>query len=402
MTEQQGAFAIMLSRAREIIYVNSDDFHASVVRLRDATLKSRPVIIGHLSSRGSVLAASYEARADGVRAGLTIPQARRLCPGGVFVQIDWELFYRASNALFSRLGRYSPLIEPVGLDEGFIDYTGCTRLFGKAADTAWRIQKELARDVRLGVSLGLGPNKLTSQVASKVAKCGKIATVPAGEERAFLEPFPVRWLPGVRPAHAEMFSSLGIKTIGDLSDVPPVLAGRAWGSFGQTLVARAQGKDDRPLRTENGEATLEVGAVFPGDVVDFARIDAELFALSESLGRKLRRLGLGARRLRLKLSHSDGYQSLQRAACGEVSHSDRLLYKTSRSMLERAYKRRVALRAVHLAAVRPSPLLHQEDLFRPEKGKIARLYEACDAIRAKYPGGKILCFGKMFDRQPIV
>jgi DNA polymerase-4 len=389
---------MMHLRAREIIYVNSDDFHASVVRLRDATLKSRPIIVGHLSSRGSVLAASYEARADGVRAGLTIPQARRLCPGGAFVQIDWELFRRASNAFFSRLGRYSPLVEPVGLDEGFIDYTGCEGLFGKAVDTAWRIQKELARDVHLGASLGLGPNKLTSRVASKVAKCGRLTIVPLGEERAFLEPFPVRWLPGVRPAHVKMFSSLGIKTIGDLSRVPPVLAGRVWGPFGQSLVARAQGKDDRPLRTENGEEMLEVGTAFSGDVIDFHRIDAEVFALSESLGRKLRRRGLGTRRMQLRLSYRDGYESLQRAACGEVNHSDRLLYETSRAMLERAYNRRVALRAVHLAAVRPSPLLYQEDLFRRDKGKLARLYEACDAIRDKYPGETILRFGKRFTR----
>lgn len=385
------------SRAREIMYVNSDDFHASVVRLRDATLKSRPVIIGHLSSRGSVLAASYEARADGVRAGITIPQARRLCPGGAFVQIDWELFRRVSSALFARLERYSPLVEPVGLDEGFLDYTGCTGLFGNAADTAWKIQRELARDVRLDVSVGLGPNKLVSHVASKAAKRGRIIIVPAGEERAFLEPFPVAWLPGVRPVHVKMFSALGIKTIGKLSHVPSVLAGRVWGPFGQALVAKARGEDDRPLRAENREEMLEVGVVFPCDIIDFTRIDAEVFALSELLGRKLRREGLGTRRVLLRLSYSDGCESVQRAACGEVTHCDRLLYETSCAMLGRAHNRRVKLRAIHLAAVRPAPLLYQEDLFRREKGKLARLYEACDVIRDRYPGDKILRFGKLFD-----
>ena len=385
------------SRAREIIYINSDDFHASVVRLQDATLKSRPVIVGHLSSRGSVLAASYEARADGVRAGLTIPQARRLCPGGAFVQIDWELFRRVSSALFSRLGRYSPLIEPVGLDEGFIDYTGCTGLFGQVEDTAWKIQKELAHDVRLAVSVGLGPNKLISQVASKVAKCGRIIIVPAGEEQGFLEPFPVSWLPGVRTAHIEIFSSLGIKTIGTLSQVPPLLAGHVLGPFGQTLVARAGGKDERPIRTENREEVIEVGRAFRNDTIDFARIDAEVFALSESLGRRLRREGMGTRRVRLRLAYTDGYEAVQQATCGEVNHCDRLLYETSHAMLERAYNRRVKIRVLHLAAVRPAPMLYQEDLFRREKGKLARLYEACDAIRDRYPGEKTLRFGKLLN-----
>jgi len=385
------------SHPREIIYINSDDFYASVVRLRDATLKSRPVIIGHLSNRGSVLAASYEARADGVRAGITIPQARRLCPGGAFVQIDWALFRRASNALFSRVGRFSPLIEPVGLDEGFIDYTGCTGLFGNAADTAWKIQKDLASDIRLNVSLGLGPNKLISRIASKAAKCGRIITVPPGEERAFLAPFPVCWLPGVRSVHVEMLSSLGIKTIGGLSQVPPALAGRVWGHFGQALVANARGEDKRPVRTESGNEVLEVGVAFRGDVIDLCRIDTEVFALAEALGRKLRRRGLGARRLRLRLCYSDGQESVQRALCGEVNHCDRLLYETSRTMLERGYNRRVKVRSLHLSAVRLSPLLHQEDLFRPQKGRLARLYEACDMIRDRYPGGRVLRFGKLFD-----
>jgi DNA polymerase-4 len=386
-----------LLRAREIIYINSDDFYASVVRLRDATLKSRPVIVGHLSSRGSVVAASYEARAEGVRAGLTIPQARRLCPGGAFVQIDWELFRRASNALFSRLGRYSPLIEPVGLDEGFVDYTGCAGLFGKAPDTAWKIQKELAHDVCLNVSVGLAPNKLTSQVASKVAKCGQIVIVPAGEERVFLEPFPVSWLPGVRPAHIKLFSSLGIKTIGKLSQVPPVLAGHVLGPFGQKLVARAGGEDERPIRKENREEVIEVDMWFRSDVVEFARIDAGVFALSELLARRLRREGLGTQRVRLRLSYTDGYEAVQQASCGEMNHCDRLLYETSRTMLERAYNRRVKIRALHLTAVAPAPMLYQEDLFRREKGKLARLYEACDAIRDRYPGEKTLRFGKQLD-----
>ncbi|MFH1755108.1 MAG: DNA polymerase IV [Candidatus Latescibacterota bacterium] len=381
---------------REIIYINSDDFHASVVRIRDATLKSRPVVVGHLSSRGSVLAASYEARGDGVRVGITIPQARRLCPGAAFVQIDWALFRRASGALFSRLKRYSPLIEPVGLDEGFIDYTGCTGLFGKVQDTAWRVQKELALDVRLNVSVGLGPNKLTSQVASKVAKCGRIIIVPSGEERAFLDPFPISWLPGVGAAHVELLASLGIKTIGTLSQVPGVLAGHVLGSFGKTLVDRAGGMDERPVRPGRKEERIEVGVTFHSDLVDFARIDAAVFALAETLGRRLRRAGLGTRQVRLRLSYTDGCEVAHWAYCGEVTHCDRLLYDTAHALLERAYVRRVKVRALHLAAIHPAPLLHQGDLFRCGKEKLARLYDACDVIRGRYPGEKSLRFGKTF------
>ncbi len=380
--------------AREIIYVNSDDFFASVVRLQDPTLKSRPVVIGHLSSRGSVLAASYEARADGIRPGLTIPQARRLCPRAAFVQVDWALFRRASDALFSLVGRYSPLVEPLRLDEGFIDYTGCTTLFGEARDTAWKVQKELAGTVRLNASLGLGPNKLTSQVASKVAKRGGIITVAPGEERAFLEPLPVSWLPGIRPAHHKTLSSLGIKTIGSLSQVPPPLAACVLGPFGKALVERAAGVDNRAVRSGKGVGVIEEGVVFQNDLVDFTRIDAQLYALCEGLGRALRRQRLRARGTRLRLCYTDGQEVTCEARLGAEGHTDRLLYERALTLLRRAFTRRVKVRALYLAAVRPVPLAGQLDLFHSGGGRLARLDQACDAIREKYSGEKLLCFGK--------
>ncbi|NIM19835.1 MAG: hypothetical protein GTO51_06280 [Candidatus Latescibacteria bacterium] len=384
------------SNAREIIYINSDDFFASVVRLRDPALKSRPVVVGHLSSRGVVLAASYEARAEGIHPGLTIPQARRLSPSAAFVQVDWALFRRASDALFSLVRRYSPLVEPVSLDEGFMDYTGCARLFGEVKDTAWRVQKKLAAAPRLTVSLGLGPNKLVSQVASKVAKRGGIVTVSAGEEREFLAPFPLSWLPGIRPSHRETLSSLGIKTIGALSQVPPPLAECVLGSFGKTLVERAGGMDNRRVRSDGDGEIVEKGITFRNDMVELSRIDAELYMLSEALGRELRRRGQGARKLRLRLSYTDGYEATHGARLGEVCHSDRRLYEEAVILLKRAYTRRVKVRALHLAAARPVPLTEQMDLFQCENGKLARLYRACDMVREKYPGEKILCFGKTF------
>ncbi len=381
---------------RDIIYVSTDDFYASVTRLRDPTLRSRPVIIGQLSNRGFVLAASYEARADGVRAGLTMPQARRLCPRAAFVQIDWPLFKRASDALFSLLGRYSPLVEAVSLDEGFMDYTGCTGLFGEARDLAWKVQKELAGAVRLSASLGLAGNKLTSQVASKAAKRGGLVVVPAGGERAFLGAFPVSWLPGVRASHWKTLSMLGIRTIGSLSQVPPFLAECVLGSFGRTLVERAGGIDNRPVRLGKREALIEESVTFRDDLVDLARIDPQLYALSETLGRTLRRQGLGARGVRLRLSYTDGCEVTRGARLGEVTHSDRLFYKNAVFLLKRAYTRRVKVRALHLGAVRPVPLSGQMDLFPSENSTLDRLYQACDAIREKYPGKKVLCFGRTF------
>ncbi len=379
---------------REIIYVNADDFYASVARLRDSALTSRPVIIGHLSNRGSVIAASYEARDDGVRPGLAMPQARRLCPRASFIQIDWPLFRRASRALFSVVRQYSPLVEPVRLEEGFIDYTGCAGLFGVARDTARRVQRELAGSMRLKVSFGLGSNKLTSQVASRAAKRMGIVDVPAGQERAFLEPFPISWLPGVQSSQAKILVSLGIKTIGGLAQVPPALAGCVLGPFGSTLVERAGGRDNRPVRSGEREEILEEGVTFPSDLVDRSCLDAHLYRLCEALGRRLRRQGRGAKRLRLRLCYTDGDEAAGGGRLGRPSHSDRDLYDQAEVLLGRAYTRRVKVRALYLAAVRPQPVADQLDLFQFEGSQLGRLYRACDTIRRKYQGEKILRLGR--------
>ena len=128
---------------RRILHINTDDFYASVCRLRDPALRGRAVVVAGPPPRGMVVSASYEARGEGVERGMTVSSARRLCSGGAFVPPDWRLFRRASRAVFGVLGRYSPLVEQASLDEGYIDYTGCGRLFGHVLDAGTRIKSEI-------------------------------------------------------------------------------------------------------------------------------------------------------------------------------------------------------------------------------------------------------------------
>ncbi len=201
---------------REILHVNTDDFYASVLRLRDATLRGKAVVVAGASSRGVVFSASYEARRDGVSRGMTATAARRLAGRAVFVPPDWGLFRRASAAVFAVLGRYSPAVETSSLDEGYIDYTGCDRLFGPAPDAGRRIKGEIIRETGLEVSLGIASNKLVSHVASRSAKCANLVDVYRGYERSFLAPVPIERFPLVGERRAPALRELGIGSVGDV------------------------------------------------------------------------------------------------------------------------------------------------------------------------------------------
>jgi DNA polymerase-4 len=385
---------------REIIHVNTDDFYASVIRVMNPSLQRRPVVIGYLSSRGSVVAASYEARETGIRPGVPTSQARRLCPEAAFVQTDWGLFRRASGALFSVVDRYSPLVEPAGLDEGFLDYTGCAALFGAVRDVAWNLQKEVATRFSLNVSLGLAANKLVSQIASRAAKRAGLVDVPPGSERRFIAGFPVNWLPGVGETWAHTFAALGVRTIGTLAEIPDPVIERVFGPRGRILAARARGIDNRPvLPGKNGGRAaerVEASVTFEDDVICADFLDARLYALVEHVGRQLRRMRGGARSIRLRLTYTDGYCAAHTASFPRATALDRDLYQEARVLLKRAFGRRVKVRALQLAVPSVDPFVEQGDLFLPARRKLAGLCQVCDAIREKHGDGKILQFGKTF------
>ncbi len=384
---------------REIIYINTDDFYASVARIKDPSVKTRPLIVGYLSSRGVVVGASYEARKMGVRPGITIAQAKRLCPGAAFAQIDWEFVRKVSRAIFAAASRYSPVVEPVDHDEGFVDYTGCACLFGCAGDLARRFQRELADTLSLNVSLGIGPNKLVSRIASKAAKRAGLVDVRAGNEREFLTEFPVAWLPGMEGGRGKIFAAMGVKNIGTLAGIPMPLLERILGSFGRTLAERARGIDNRPVltgRNETGGRGFDAGVIFAEDVICARHLDANLYMLSEKVAAKLRRFEQGAASIRLRLTYTDGYVAVRTARMHRVSALDGNLYGQAKELLAKAFVRRVKIRALDLEVAHTEPCVEQPDLFMPGRGRMDSLYRACDQVRRKYGNGRTLSFGKTF------
>lgn len=389
-----------LESMRKIIYVNTDDFYASVLRVKDPLLRSRPVVVGHLSPRGLVVGASYEAREEGVRPGMTTAQARRLCPRAELVEVDWKLFREASRRLFDVVRRYSPVVEPAGLDEGFVDYTGCRGIFGEAAQAAARIQREVAEASSLQVSLGVAGNKLVSQVASRVAKRGGVVEVEPGGEARFLAQFPLEWLPSLPPRLREELVAMGVRRIGTLAEVPEAIAARAFGPWGRVLVEKARGVDNRPV-LPRGER-LEAEVTFPEDILSRPLLEAYLYSLAESLGERLRARGRGLRGVELAITYADGYVARSREPTGAVTDQDGDIYRAAAAAWRRIFARRVKVRSLCLAAFGVLMYSEQVEMFHPWRNKMAALYRARDQIRRKY--GRVVSTGRTLalEHTPVV
>ncbi len=371
-----------------IIHVDGDDFFASLARLKHRELVGRPVITGHLLSRGNVVAASYAARAAGVYPGQTIAQAKRLCPDGVFVQVDWELARQASRALAEILRKYSPGVEQVGLDSLFIDYTGCSGLFGMPVDFVHRLQEEIQENLKLGVSAGLAADKAVSAVACRAAKQGGFVEVRAGEERKFLRRCPVAWLPGVSPKMYRELKGLGIATIGDVAQFPCEIFRHVFGDAGVKLHRRAQGIEQARVRPGSLEPEVEVRRIFPQDLLDIRQLDAQLADMAGELGTRLRKHRRSTRYIVLELRYSDGVRIRRQQRLTPPGNADPEIYKTAKAIFYSAYTRRVRLRGLVLGSRHLTFIFPELPFDRTAELRLKwnRVLQAVDRTRSRFPG----------------
>ena len=395
---------------REIFHVNTDDFYASVLRLRDPALRKRAVVVAGASSRGMVFSASYEAREDGVTRGMTASAARRLSSHATFLPPDWGLFRRASSAIFGVLRRYSPVVESASLDEGYVDYTGCSRLFGPALDAGRMIKDEIARETGLAVSLGVASNKLVSHVASRSAKCANLVDVYAGYERSFVAPVPVARFPLVGEKRAPALCELGVARVGDVLLFTEEIFAFCFGSWGRRLYRGALGEDTAPVRTRPEiDERFTVEELLEPDRVEYRFLEGVLYRLAERLGEKLRAERSLAGAVGLEVRYADGMaakgmgrpgtQEAGSAGGAEAPASDDFsIYEAAREIFARAYARRVRVRSLVLSAGRITPAPLQLELFAGDREaaveRRGKLYAALDRLRSAYPGRAAPAFGR--------
>jgi len=287
--------------AQPILHVDMDAFYASVEVLKEPSLAGKPVVVGSPGGRGVVMSASYEARAHGVRSAMPSARARRLCPQAIFVPPDPASYRAYATRLREVLLSFTPLVEPLSLDEAFLDVGGATRLFGDPPIIARLIREKVRGEMGLVCSVGLAPNKFLAKLASGRAKPDGLLVVPADDILGFLHPLPVGALWGVGEKTGELLARLGIRTVADLAATSVKVLERVLGEqAARHLHALAEGRDDRVVVPYEAPKSVSHEETFERDLDDPEEILREVLRLAYRVAARLRREGYRARTVTLK------------------------------------------------------------------------------------------------------
>ena len=370
--------------ARAITHVDMDAFYAAVEQRDRPELRGKPVIVGaEPSGRGVVSAASYEARVFGVRSAMPISTAARLCPHGAFRPVDMAKYQRVSAEIMAILDGFSPLVEPISVDEAFVDLTGTESLFGPPEEAVRAIKRRIREATSLTASAGLAPNKFLAKIASDLRKPDGLVVVPHGGEAAFLAPLAIGRLWGVGKVMAEALSGLGITTIGQLQRMPRPVLVRRFGEHGAELHDLAFGRDDRPVEPYTAPKSMGAEETFEADCRDPARLATVLREQAERVARELRESGVASARLTLKLRFSD-FHTITRAVTAEPTQDGLELYRRARTLLDRE-RLDQPIRLIGLSASGLGPAgAGQLPLLDPTALRRERLARVVDGLAARY------------------
>lgn len=377
------------SRPRTVLHVDMDAFYAAVEQRDRPELRGRPVVVGGPpGGRGVVSAASYEARRYGIHSAMPIARAVRLCSEAVFLPVDHERYARESERIMALLGEVSPLVEPVSIDEAFVDVTASAALLGDGAAIARRLKERIRGETGLTASVGVAASKFVAKVASDLQKPDGLVVVPAGAEGAFLDPLPIARLWGVGRATAAELEAMGVRTIGQLRRLPPAALAARFGAQGPALLALARGEDDRPVEPWSPPKSMGAEETFPADHRDPARLRATLRAQAERVARELRRGGVAGATVTLKLRFAD-FTTLTRSRGVEPTQDGLRLYREAVRLLERiALRDPVRLIGLSVSSLGPAGR-GQLSLLDPDAPRRERLARAVDRLVERYGEGAI-------------
>lgn len=385
-------------RTRTILHVDMDAFFVSVELRERPDLVGQPVVVGGTGNRGVVAAASYEARRYDVHSALPSAVARRRCPHAVFLPGNHELYSEVSRQVHEIFGRYTPLIEPLSLDEAFLDVSGATRLFGEGVQIAQRIRADVRNELDLGCSVGVAPNKFLAKLASVEAKPralpdridpGRgVVEVRPGAELDFLHPLPVKRLWGVGPVTLEKLERLGIRSVGDLARLDERTVVNALGrASGTHLLALSNGFDERPVEVDRDPKSIGHEETYPHDIHGVEDLERELVRLSDAVSGRLRRHGSGARTLTLKVRFA-GFRTVTRSLTLDSSVDTGPEIVAALKPLLRALDLSPGVRLLGVSASNFAPPSQQMSLLDdvPEPSRTAG---TIDEIRDRFGSGAI-------------
>ena len=363
-----------------------DAFYAAIEQLDRPELRGKPILVGHDGLRGVVTTASYEARPFGCRSAQPMAVAKRLCPQAIVVPVRFARYHEVSAQVFDILDDFTPLIEPLSVDEAFLDCTGSVRLLGEGPTIAREIRRRIADEVKITASVGVAPNKFLAKLASDLNKPDGLTIITRADVDRVLPPLSVSKIWGIGPKTAARLKLLAINTIGDIQKIPLEVLVDRFGEEGERYWRLARGIDERPVVGDGEAKSIGHEQTFGTDLTDPEEVRGVLLGQVEQVARRLRRHGLRARSVHLKI-RDGAFRTITRATTlSEPTDETKALWEVSRAIFERwagaSFKpvRLIGMSASNLTAA-PEQLGLFADRSREQQ---KRVDAALDTINAKF------------------
>ncbi|HEY7248486.1 MAG TPA: DNA polymerase IV [Xanthobacteraceae bacterium] len=377
-----------------IAHVDCDAFYASIEKRDDPSLKDKPVIVGG-QARGVVLTACYVARTFGVKSAMPMFEARRLCPQATIVPPQMHKYARVGREVRALMSKLTPIVEPVSIDEAFMDLSGTSRLHGTSAAKALaRFAQEVEKELSITVSIGLSCNKFLAKIASDLDKPRGFAVLGRAEAGAFLAPKPVTWIFGVGKVAQQRLSRDGVRTIGDLQRLGESELMRRYGAEGRRLARLSHGSDDRCVEPERETKSISAETTFEHDLADFRPLEQRLWQLCEKVSARLKHNGLAGSTVTLKLKTADFRIRTRAQSVAQPTQLAGRIFSVGRSLLET----QVDGTMFRLIGVGVSSLVAADGAELPDlvDRRTADAEQAIDRLRERF-GNRAVIRGLAFD-----
>lgn len=342
-----------MTQARSILHVDMDAFFASVEQRDNPALQGKPVLVGGDGPRGVVAAASYEARKFGCHSAQPTVIAKRLCPSAIIVSGRHSDYRAVSKQVFEILERFSPAIQPISIDEAFLDVTGSTKLFGSPIEIAQQIRALIKQETQLTCSVGVAPNKFLAKLASDMDKPDGLTVIHPDRIQQTLDPLPINTLWGVGPSTERTLHKLGIRTVKDLRSHPLESLHARMGDLGAHLHRLAQGLDDRPVRIDRNAKSISHEHTFETDLESPGEVRALIARQSQDVAMRLRKHNRYARTISIKVRFGDFETITRSITLDNQSDETRIIHDSARSLFDEWAK---SFRPVRLIGVAVSQL----------------------------------------------
>jgi DNA polymerase-4 len=371
---------------RCIFHIDLDAFFVSVEQALNPELKGKPVIVGgDPERRGVVASASYEARPFGIHAGMPLSKARRLCPQAIFIRANFSRYRDASNRFMEILADFSPDIEPLGLDEAYLDITGYEEPYGSPRKLARAIKERINKELKLTASVGIGTCKVVAKIASTSCKPDGLLEIAPGKEQAFLNPLPIAKLPGVGEKTEQSLKEMGITTIGELAALSLDTITRRFGAIGTVMHSYARGIDDREVEAPGEAKSISQQLTFARDTLDRNFLEANLHNLCQEVCQELRSQNKRAKCVAIRLRYADFKTITRQVTLTEASDVTPIVFATAQQLLSKTLAQQE--KPIRLIGIRISSLVGEEKqlpMFDSGMEKPEHLDKAIDKIRSKY------------------